>query len=89
MDRLDSHLNKLVKNTDPALEMVLVSQLHDFVSSHHTPLNIQISHKEHLIPLDEIDKYSSSTLVVTITANDTEEQWQPLDNQNIYILLRE
>ena len=89
MDELNSHINNLVTNTDNAVEQSLVTKIQSFASSQKTSYGIEVSDNGLAVPMAELDKHIKMPLVVTITAGDSENKWKPLDNQNIYILLRE
>jgi len=89
MDELNNHINQLAINKDADSEKSLVTNLQEYASTHKISYGIEVNSISAPVPLAELDKHMDKPLAVNISTDDTTQQWMPLDNQNIYILLRE
>ena len=89
MNELNSHIKQLTTNTNTESEKSLAINLQKYASTHKISYGIEINSISAPIPMAELDKHINKPLIVNISTDDSTHQWKPLDNQNIYILLRE
>ena len=89
MDELNNHINQLVINTNADSEKSLATNLQQYASTHKISYSIEVNSISAPVPLAELDKHMNKPLAVNISTDGSTQQWMPLDNQNIFILLRE
>ena len=90
---MSSKLN-IVENLEKASTSIEEAEiLENFVStikSKNAPITIGISESGIEIPVQEVGGKLNSDLTVSISFDDGSSfKWNPLDNQNIFLLLRE
>jgi len=90
MDLIEKHINNLSKSTDSAVEKNNATTLNNFSLDNHVAYSLEITKNNSTpIKISDLDSSMSEKLKVTIKAGDLSETWAPIDNENIYILLRE
>jgi hypothetical protein len=83
-------VEKLNSATTPHEEVELLEEFIIQLKNKNTPITISISENGIEIPVQEIGGKLSADLTVTISFDDAGSfVWKPLDNKNIYLLLRE
>lgn len=83
-------VEKLNNATTPLEEVEILEEVVSVLKNKYTPITISISENGIEIPVQEVGGKLSSELTVTISFDDGGSfVWMPLDNKNIYLLLRE
>ncbi len=83
-------VEKLNNATTPHEEVELLEKIIIELKNKNTPITISISGNGIEIPVQEISGKLGADLTVTVSFDDGGSfVWKPLDNKNIYLLLRE
>lgn len=90
MDLIKKHINNLTHSTERVAENNNATALNDFSLDNHISYSLGIT-KDNNAPVNisDLDKNMNEVLKVTIKVGELSETWKPVDNKNIYILLRE
>lgn len=93
INTFEQHVGKLQASTSSASELQNATALNDFAADKHLSYNLEIKDLETSSPvrIDELEQAMSKKLSVTISVSESDFHaiWQPVDNSNIFILLRE
>jgi len=90
MDLINKHITNLSKSTDSAVEKNNATTLNDFSLDNYVTYSLEITKNNSTpIKISDLDNSMDEKLKVIIKTNDLSETWAPIDNKNIYILLRE
>ena len=83
-------VEKLNSATTPLGEVEILEEVISALKNKNIPITISISENGIEVPVQEVGGKLSSDLTVTISFDDGGSfVWKPLDNKNIYLLLRE
>ncbi len=83
-------IESLEKASTPIEEVEILEKFLSVMKSKNMPITIGISENEMEIPVQELGEKLNSDLTVNISFDDGGSfDWNPLDNQNIFLLLRE
>lgn len=92
-DNMSSELKiggSLEKARTPVEEAEILEKFLNVIKSKNTPITIGISENNIEIPLQGLGEKLNADLTVNISFDDGSSfKWKPLDNQNIFLLLRE
>ena len=93
MKNFTQYVENLQASTSSTSELQNATALNDFAADKHLSYNLEIKDLETSSPvrIDELEQAMSKKLSVTISVSESDFQaiWQPVDNSNIFILLRE
>lgn len=89
MDLIETHINNLTQSSDANIEKNHATTLNDFSTSNHISYGLSISEDDKPINIADLEKNIDKKLKITIEVGEVSKIWTPLDNNNIYILLRE
>jgi len=90
MDLIKKHITNLSKSTDSTVEKNNATILNDFALDHHVAYSLEITKDNSAaIKITDLDKNMNENLKIVIKSGGLSETWAPVDNKNIYILLRE
>ena len=90
MDLIKKHITNLSESTDSTVEKNNATTLNDFSLNNHVAYSLEIMKDNSTsVKTSDLDNSINEKLKVVIKANDVSEIWVPVDNKNIYILLRE
>lgn len=83
-------VEKLNSATTPLGEVEILEEVISALKNKNIPITISISETGIEVPVQEVGGKLNSDLTVTISFDDGGSfVWKPLDNKNIYLLLRE
>lgn len=89
----DQHFKNLQASTSSTSELQNATALNDYATDEHLSYALEIKDVETSSPIrmDELEQAMSKKLSVTISVSESDFQaiWKPVDNSNIFILLRE
>lgn len=91
MGLLETHINNLTQSSDANIEKNNATTLNDFSTGNHISYGLSVfkDDDDKAINIADLEKNIDEKLKITIKAGDFSKVWSPLDNNNIYILLRE
>lgn len=93
INTFEQQVGKLQASTSSASELQNATALNNYATDEHLSYTLEINDLESSSPVrvDELEQTMSKKLSVTISVseNDFQAIWQPVDNNNIFILLRE
>ncbi len=93
IETFDQYLKTLQASTSSTVELQNATALNDYATDEHLSYTLEIKDLETSSPIrmDELEQVMSKKLTVTISVSesDFEAIWKPVDNSNIFILLRE
>ena len=89
MDELNQNITSLTKSTDATTEKNNAITLNRFSINNHISYSLEIANKNKAINIVDLNKNINNKLKVTIKAGGLSEEWTPIDNNNIYILIGE
>lgn len=93
MDNFKQHIDRLTTSDSGSSEQQNAVALNDYATEQHISYSLEIRRRtdSSLITMGELDKVLGDELNVAISVNDNEVKaiWKPIDNNNIFILLRE
>jgi hypothetical protein len=89
----EDKLDNLVASTDAAAERRNAALLNEYAAAHNIRYTLEIrdADTDRGVDVSDIEDHISDNLEVTIRLGDGQitRTWNPADNRNIYILLRE
>jgi predicted DNA binding CopG/RHH family protein len=89
----EQQVENLQASTSSTRELQNATALNDYATDEHLSYSLEIKDLETSSPIrmDELEQAMSKKLSVTISLSesDFEAIWKPVDNSNIFILLRE
>jgi len=78
------------KASTPIEEAKALEEVLGVIKNENTPITIAVSENNIEIPVQEVAEKLNSDLIVNILFDDGSSfKWKPLDNQNIFLLMRE
>ena len=90
MDLIKEHINNLTQSTDSIIEKDNAIALNDFSFDNHISYSLAVmKDKNTSLNISDLNKSMNEVLKVTIKVGELSKTWMPVDNKNIYILLRE
>ena len=89
MDELNQNITNLTKSMNATKEKNNAITLNNFSINNHISYSLEITSDDKTINIADLNKNINNKLKVTIKAGKLSEIWAPIDNNNIYILLRE
>lgn len=89
----EQHLKNLQASTSSTSGLKNANALNDYATDQHLSYSLEIKDLETSSPIrmDELEQVMSKKLSVTfsVSERDFKAVWKPVDNSNIFILLRE
>ena len=93
MKNFTQYVKNLQTSASSTSELQNATALNDFAADKHLSYNLEIKDLETSshVRMDELEQSMGKELSVTISVSEHDFQaiWQPVDNSNIFILLRE
>lgn len=93
MDNFKQYIDRLTTSDSGSSEQQSAVMLNDYATEQHISYSLEIRRRtdSSIVGMGELDKALGDELSVTIsvTGNEIEAIWKPIDNKNIFILLRE
>ncbi len=89
MDLLKKQINYLTQSTSSSAEKNNAVVLNEFSQDNNISYSLSIMKKNKSLNISDLDKNLNEKLKVIIKSGDLIQSWEPIDNNNIYILLRE
>lgn len=89
MDLLKKQINDLTQSTNSAVEKNNAVALNEFSQNNNISYSLDIMKNNKSLNISDLDKNLNETLKIMIKSGDLIQIWVPIDNKNIYILLRE
>jgi hypothetical protein len=93
MNDFEQYMHKLQASTSSASEYENAVALNNYATEQHLSYSLKIrKHSDSaVIGMDELDKVIGSELsvVISLSKNSSQAVWEPVDNSNIFVLLRE
>jgi predicted DNA binding CopG/RHH family protein len=93
INNFNQHLKNLQASASSTSELQSATALSNYATDEHLSYTLEIKDLETSSPIrmDELEQVMSKKLSVTISVSesDFEAIWKPVDNSNIFILLRE
>ena len=81
---------KIGQANTPHEEAELLEEFLEVLKNQGTPITVEVKDNDVVIPIQELESKLNSNLIVNISFDDGSSiEWKPLDNKNIYLLLRE
>ncbi len=81
---------KISQASTPIEESRLVEEFVNEIRIQRTPITVEVADGKGEVSIHDLEGSMESKLVVTISFDDGKKfKWEPLDNKNIYFLLRE
>jgi len=93
MDLIKKHINNLVENTEQENEKKLATELNNYSTDNHISYSLKFKKDDaaSFMNASDLDKNMNKKLnvVIKINSGNWHTNWKPIDNKNIFILLRE
>ncbi|MCW8901440.1 MAG: hypothetical protein OQK75_11800 [Gammaproteobacteria bacterium] len=90
MDLMKKHISILAHNTESTIEKKLATELNNYSVDNHISYSLEITDdNDTSINILDLEKSMNKKLNVNIKVGEVTGTWIPIDNKNIYLLLRE
>ena len=91
MSELDNKITQLISSADVGAETRNAELANEFANENKLSYSISVKSLENgeTVPMSQIESYMNKKLQVSIQSDGNTFTWEPKNNENIFLLLRE